>query len=344
MTDVFGNSDAAAAPAASPMSEPAPMVQTPAATPERTSFDDQLDDFLSRDLMAEMTEPTVTSPVAPAPSAEAAQPAAPGVAPATPASATPSPVSANGGTPPATTSQAAPAGETAPTEVDANLLLQMFSTPGETPPAPAAPAAPTSTAPAPAAADDDTPPMPFTTQMQLPPQLVSAIFESEDPVQRTQALTGLMASLGNAVVAVVESRIKEHHAPRMAQQFEVAQQARQTAAAVGTHFYGAYPELADYKQIVTKAGQVYLGANPDATYDEKTAAGIAALARQALQQMGKTLTPAAAASAPASAPAPARQPATPYVAGNASPGGNLEVPLDPNDPKGVLDQMLSGWG
>lgn len=187
--------------------------------------------------------------------------------------------------------------------------------------------------------------MPFTTQMQLPPQMVSALFESEDPVQRQQALTGLMAALGNAVVGYVEQRITSHHAPRLANQFETAQSARAQAEAVGRHFYGTYPELAEYKQIVERAGKVYMGANPNATYSEDTAKAIAELARGALAQMGKVLTPtAAAAPAPASAPAaPARQPATPYVAGGASPGGALETPMDPNDAGGIFDQMVGAW-
>lgn len=335
MTDVFTTQEQA--PAAAPAIE---ATASPAAAPERTAFDDSLDDFLNRDLLAEMDgKPEVPPPPAPVVPAAAAQPAAPGVAQAAPAAApiVPQPAPANGGTPPAATTQPAPAGETAPQEVNPELLLQMFG--GDPAPPPAQPSTPAVPAAQP---DADAVPMPFTSAMQLPPQLVSAIFESEDPVQRTQALTGLMAALGNAVVGFVEERMTSHHAPRMANQFQAAQSASAQAAAVSQHFYGANPDLAQYRQVVERAGRVYLAANPQAQYNEQTAQGIAALARSALAQMGTVLQPAAPA-APATPAAPARQPASPYVAGGASPGGSLETPLSQTSPAGVFDQMMGSW-
>lgn len=349
MTDIFAP-QTDSAPAPTPMSEPAPVTQSapaPAPEAERSDFDKNLDDFLGRDLLAEMTDGGATPPASSAPSAPAAQTTPPGGVQPAPAGATPSiqPAPASGGTtPPATTTQPAPAGETAPPqEVNPELLLQMFG--AATPPAAAAPTTPTPAA-APANADDDEVFAPFTSQMQLPQQLVSTIFESEDPVQRQNALSAMIAAIGNASVAAMEQRIKDFHAPRMAQQFQAAQQAQASAKHVETHFYGANPDLAPYKQIVTKAGEVYLNANPTAVYDESTAAAIAALARRALQQMGHTVAPPAGAPTPTPpqpAPSGATPPPSPYMAGGASPGGTLETPMDPTDPGNVFSQMVGGW-
>lgn len=358
MTDIFASTDdvapAAPAPAAAPAA-PAPAVETaPPAAPARTPFDDQLDDFLSRDLLSEMDPQPATAPVVEGP-APAAQAATPGVAQPAPAGASPQapqpaapqapqPAPANGGTPPATTTQAAPAGETATPGVDPDMLLSMFGT------APAAPAPTPAASPAPAApvaSADDEVPMPFTAAMQVPDALVQTIFESEDPVSRKQALVGLIAAIGNASVGYMEQRIKEFHAPRMASQFQATQVAQQQAAQVSQHFYGANPDLVNYRQVVLKAGEVYMAKNPTAVYNEETAANIAALARQAITSMGLPLQqqangqPQAAPAAPASAPPVV--PRTPYVAGGVSPGGNLDTPLDPNDAGSIFDQMSGGF-
>lgn len=356
MTDIFApTQESAPAPAPEPITTTATIVSESAPVPApRSSFDDNLDEFLGRDLLSEMapassapTPPSPAEPAAPAPVAPAASPGAPN---ATGAPALSQPAPANGGTPPATTTQPAPAGVTAPKEVDPGLLLQMFT--GEpAAPAPAQPAA--AAAPTPAAQPESSEiPMPFTAQMNLPDTLVATIFESEDPVQRKAALSSLMAALGNAVVGYTETRFNEVLAPRMAQQMQAAQVAQAQAAAVGQHFYGKYPELAQYKQVVERAGKIVMGQNPNAAYSEELAEQIASLARGALAQMGKPVASTAPAAAPAAQPAAPAAPqptaprpvATPYMAGGATPGGPLDAPADSNSPGAVFDEMQSLWG
>lgn len=345
MTDIFTQTQDVAPATPEPITTTAAVVSESAPVPApRTAFDDNLDEFLGRDLLSEMAPAVVAAPpaepAAPTPSVVPASPGAP-TTEGVPALSQPAP--ANGGTPPATTTQPAPAGETAKTEVDPGLLFKMFS--AEPKAEPAAPAQPVTSAPPAASQDADEIPMPFTAQLNLPDALVQTLFESEDPVQRKQALSALMAALGNAVVGYVETRVKEFHTPKLVQQFETAQSVKAQAAAVGQHFYGTYPELAQYKQVVERAGKIVLDGNPTAAYSEEIAAQIAGLARAALAQMGKSIgtapapvTPAAPQQQAAPSPAP-----TPYVAGGVTPGGPLDQPADSNSPGAIFEQMQSVW-
>lgn len=345
MTDIFSSETASPAPA--PVESQAPAAP---AAPARTPFDDELDAFMERDLLAEMTGTSEPEP-APAPSAPAAQPAVSGSAATGSAGAptpTPQPAPANGGTPPATTTQQ-PADGAASPQVDPNLLMEMFG--GAAPAAPAAaspasPAAPAAPASAPAPTED-APFQPFTSQMKLPAELVRTFFESEDRGQQEAALTGMFAALGNATIGLLEKRLTEHHAPQFFQQIEAARAVQTQAEQVNRDFYGAHPELVNHQATVIKAGQVYMAKNPGAQYDETARNAIAGLAKAALQQMGVALTAAPPAAAPAAtspaAPAVVAPRATPYVAGGASPGGPLDNPGGGNDPGSIFEQMTGGF-
>lgn len=214
-----------------------------------------------------------------------------------------------------------PAGEQG---VDQTLLAQILgAAPAPQPvaqPAPAPVPAPTPGAPQgespPAPAEEDWTPFPST--MTLPPAMVSALFESDDSNVRAQALVSLLVSYGNTITSLTEKRIREVHAPSIQGRVQSAQAEQEQARAVNTDFYGAFPDLAPFKELVKKTFLAVQQANPAATYNQQTRDQVGNLAREAAKRMGLITAPAPAPAA--ASPAPAAKKPAPYLAGGARPG------------------------
>lgn len=329
MTDTTFAPQAAPAPAPAASHEtsatPTPVTtETPAAEP--TDWDREWQEFLGHDLRDEPTsspEPTpAASPSSPAAPTGVAVPVAPVGAPVSP-----SPVQANGGTPPAIAGH-----EGTSPEVDPNLLFAVL---GGQPVTPAAAPQPTPAMPEPAPSSPEGPWEPFQPNFQLPAAVTDAIFRSEDPQQQSTALVNLLSSFGNAVAQVMEQRITAVHAPRMQEQFTNATVERQQAAAVNQDFYSNHADLKPFSQIVRKAGEVFFQKNPQATYTAETRNQIAALARTAAKQLGYNVGQPAAAPV---AVAPGNAAPALFVAGAARPE-SLGLPENTDSPAGIFDQL-----
>jgi hypothetical protein len=244
----------------------------------------------------------------------------------TPGQQAAAPVPQDSGTPPAPAAPAATGDE-----IDPALLAAMLGL-GDGQQAPAPAAAPAAPAPAPAASStpqEDESFAPFEPTFRLKPEVVTALFESEDTETREKALVGLLSAFGNTITTVMEQRFREHHTPRLQESFTSVVEQRQVFNAVNQDFAQAYPELAPYGAAVKKAFQIVGAQNPSAPYTPEMRDKVGALARAAVKAGGIQLPdrPGQAAPAPAPAaatPAPARtaaKGATPFEAGAARPGG-----------------------
>lgn len=373
MTDVTNG--AVAAPIAAPAADSSIAPTMPAATFEAdqlSEFDQNLNEFLGHSFdddfaagepgqgQAQTSEaPQAGTQPAPQQNAPAGQSATPAPAGATnqpapqawptqvqPAGQPASPLTGQANTP---TGVAPVAGGGQQPEVDPNLLAAMMlggqaapAAPQAQPPVQTQPAPVQQTQPQPQGQPQGQPEgqqpaswTPFNAGFQLPPEFQEALFNGE-PQQQAQALTALMTSLGNTITSMVEQRFTSHYAPQMQQQIVERQSYEQQARSVAADFYGANADLAPYKQVVLRAGEVYAQANPGMQYDEKARNAIAALARRSLQQMGVAL--AAPQAQPLTMAAPQAQAPQPFIADGARPEvyGGAE---DPNSPAGLLDAM-----
>lgn len=244
----------------------------------------------------ENAAPTPT-PTTQAPQAVSAPTAQPTIQTSTPA--------ANG-----TQAPAAPA-EGEQDAVDPALLAAVLM-PGHAPASQPQPSTQPQTPPTQAATEEEGKPwFPIDpTGVQLPPQLVQTLFNSEDPNQQTQALVQIMASWGNALASMMDQRVREHYQPRFLESATRQYQEQHQAAAVAQDFYGAFEDLRQFPQVVANVARAMHQQNPDLKYDPKARDAIGRTAREVISRMGLTKTaPAPASASPQPAPAPAATPA-----------------------------------
>lgn len=181
---------------------------------------------------------------------------------------------------------------------------------------------------------------PFTPEFKLPPAIISGIFESEDTATREQALVGLLSSFGNAICQTIYATAQKEWLPKSFEQhYGAAQQRTQeqaVASAVSEDFYGAFPELKEYKPAVQRAMQVIASQDPKVGYSPELRDKVGALARAALAQAGVVLKPAQKAALTGdSKQAPTPKGSTPFEAGGSRPsmGG------DPSSPESILNEL-----
>lgn len=219
-----------------------------------------------------------------------------------------------------------------PDEVDAALLQQMLTIPGVAPVEQQPVQQPVQQTPA-----EEPVFKPFANNFQLPAPLQAALFESDDPQVRAQALVDVMVSVGNSVAAVMEARIKEHYVPKITQQAEQRFTQNTEVKRIDTDFYSTYPELEANRPLVTKAFQIVAAKlGTGAVYNAEVKAQVGALAKKALAATGVQV--AQPTQQQTSQPKPAAKPkTTPYVAGGARPG-NYESP-DPNTAAAMFDEL-----
>src|SRR5690606_10598154 len=229
-----------------------------------------------------------------------------------------SPASLNPPAKPAPNGEPAPSENAAETEtegeVDPALLAQMMfgqapasSAPQQQQQAPQGPAA--------AAPANNEPEQPYApidaSKIKLPPQVASAIFDSEDPAQREQALVSLMASWGNAILTLADQRVASHHAPRIQQGFQQAVVSQQEAMKMQNEFYGKYEDLRPYPQIVSRVASTLQAQDPNMAWTPETQKKIGDLSRALARKMG---FPLQSSTQPKQAAA-----AQPFVAGGSRP-------------------------
>lgn len=280
-------------------------------------------------------EPAPAAAPAAIPDPASPAPAAPAPANAQPSAAEPAP-----GAAPLAPESAAPA-------VDPADLAAMMGL-GQAPAAPAAAPAP---APSPAsspAPSGDEPFLPFQPNFRLPEKLAAALFDAEDRETRHEALITVLSNYGNAIVQTIEGRLKEHHVPRIHSEMASSMSQAQAAASVMQDFYGEYPELLPYREVVKKAATVIGQRNPTAGYSAELRESISALAQQALIKGGVLAAPivakskrtaaAAPATPPAAAPSRSPKPGKVFEAGSARPGG-FQQQSDSDSPAALVEQL-----
>lgn len=315
----------------------APHIEPVAVAPELSDFDKQLDEFLNHSMM---DDAPAGDAVDPEPKVNVSPPAPVVGAPAVDPSSAPK----GAGEVDPTTGEPAKAPAAAdPAVVDPALVMEVLGFTAPAAPAPAATPAPAaSTAsgePAPSApAADDAPFMPFRNDFKLPVEMTSALFESEDSETRSKALVALLSSAMNTLAQVVDERVKQYHAPRIAQQFEGRQNYERNLNNFKADFYGetgGYPDLLPYESIVGRTIQVLAKQNPNMPWPEARER-VATLARTVVKQMtGKDITPAP--KVPAAAP-PAKPAHDAFLTGGGRPAG-VGDPADAASPAALLADM-----
>jgi hypothetical protein len=202
--------------------------------------------------------------------------------------------------------------------------------------------------------DKDEPFLPFNNQFRLQPETLQALFESDDVETRHQALVGLLAGFGNAVVQIMDQRIQEHHAPRVQAATVSSFTERQQAQAVNADFYGKYSELEPYSKVVVRAFEVVSAKHKGKPYTPELRDEVATLAKTALKQMGVQLPNPTQSAAPAGASGQGQQPTgqqrqsapqrrnpgRTFEAGGARPGGLSDTGVNNgNTPADLVAQL-----
>lgn len=170
----------------------------------------------------------------------------------------------------------------------------------------------------------------------IPPQVLDTIFNSDDPLQREDALTNLLTSWGNAILQMSEDRVREFHMPRIVQTSQAVQLQEQQVRAIQEDFYsGENAPLRKVPQLVERVTNAYAQKNPNARYGPEMKQSIATATRELAKRLGIALE------GPAPAPATPQQP---FIAGSARPNGTGDIPkYDPTDPATVLDLADAGF-
>jgi hypothetical protein len=205
----------------------------------------------------------------------------------------------------------------------ADMLAAMGGAPAPEQPAPTpAPVPAPVAAPAPAA---ETPASPEETvyftpnQLTIPPALESALFESENPQQRNEALRVLLSTVMNASAQEAIKQVRQSVLPGFAesqsQQFVQAQRAMQ----VNNDLFGAYPDLAKYPQVAAQAARVIAQRHPDMQWGPAALKQVGDLAMQFVQRT----IPAAVPAAPPALMDPSARPAAPLTTGVPTPESEL---------------------
>lgn len=296
---------------------------------EANGFDAEFAAFLGHSFDEPEDDPSPQSEETPA----GAEPPPQGETPAKePEGATPEPASAETPaveTPPA---DAQPDPEIDPADLAAFTGLGQQSPQQQQAPADGAPGKD----PSPATQEEDETFAPFQPTFKLKPEMSAALFESEDANVREQALVGLLSSFGNAITQVMEQRIKEYHAPRLASNIQGTMIERQAAAAVDQHFYGKYPELHQFRPAVQRAFKVLADKDPKIQYSEDLAERVAKLAAQGLKASGINVSVKAlqkqAAAAPAGSPKASKEkaPGSGFEAGGTRPAMSNSTEMSPD--------------
>lgn len=136
---------------------------------------------------------------------------------------------------------------------------------------------------------------------QLPQQVFEAL-NAEDPMQRYNAMNGMLNALANAVHAAamqdMQQYIQNEYTPRQTQALQTSLQARETSAAVARDFYGKYPELDDpvlHPTVMAVAQQYYSELGGAREWNAHDRDEIGKRVRAALQRVRPTVAPPAPA-------------------------------------------------
>lgn len=301
--------------------------------PEESSGDPPVEN----EPQASGTPATPAASVAPAPQSTPAPAAAPANA-ETPA--------ASHGTPAETpTSEIAPAAQPAAAAIDPADLAAMIGLGAE----PAGPAgedrpAPTRSDPASSAPSADETFTPFKPEFQLPPALVSGLFEADDTETRARSLVQLLSAFGNTITQTMEQRMREHHYGAIQSQVNEGLSQLQGRQVIESYMWGKYPELQAYRPAVMKALRIVAAKDMNRPTTPELFDEVANLVHATLAQSGvkveRKTVPAPATSAPKTVKKTpvSKAPGNGFEAGGSRPAGVTETE-DENSPTNLVRQL-----